>query len=62
MFFRRVKARLRYLISFDFAPLYYLGPMLGFFKYLRRKIWRTNWRFSFKAKINYAKVDHIIGF
>jgi hypothetical protein len=30
--------------------------MLGFFKYLRRKIRRKNWRFLPKTKINYSKI------
>jgi hypothetical protein len=38
------------------------GPMLCFFKYFRRKILRTNWRFWFKTKPNFEKNDHCIGF
>jgi hypothetical protein len=34
------------------------GPMLWFFKYFRRKIQWSNWRFWLKTKLNYAK--HLI--
>jgi hypothetical protein len=39
-----------------------LGPMLGFFKYFRRKIYQKNWRFELKTKLNFEKIDHNIGF
>jgi hypothetical protein len=32
-----------------------LDPMLSFFKYLRQKIQRKNWRFRLKTKPNFEK-------
>jgi hypothetical protein len=41
----------------------YLGPMLWFFKYFRRKILRKYWRFLLNLLLVFAKkIDHSIGF
>jgi hypothetical protein len=32
------------------------GPMLRFFKYFRRKVWRKYWRFLLKLLLVFAKI------